>query len=380
MNYDKPLSVCAFLLYPEETVPGQRYRIEQWRPYLQEENITVDFLPFADAKLTSLLYQPGRVAAKSARIAGAIVRRIAHVAKSRRYDAVFIHRAAAIAGPALIERLVTLLGKPVIYDFDDAIFLLHTSETNRRFGWLKFPAKTAAICRMSAHVVVGNSFLADYAKKHNSHVTVIPSSIDTELYKPARMNDSSSRVVIGWTGSSTSQTHLEMFAPVLGEIIQRRNVCLRVISDREPELSGIPYEWLRWSAATETDDLSDLDIGIMPMPDDEWSRGKCSMKALQYMAMGIPAVCSAVGTNCEVIEHEANGLLASTHEEWIACLERLIDDADLRKRLGEAARKTVEERFSMRASAKLFARVAREAAGRPAQAALEAEAEHQTAL
>ncbi|HXG95308.1 MAG TPA: glycosyltransferase, partial [Blastocatellia bacterium] len=96
--------------------------------------------------------------------------------------------------------------------------------------------------------------------------------------------------------------------------------------------------------------------------------------------MGIPAVCSAVGTNCEVIEHEANGLLASTHEEWIACLERLIDDADLRKRLGEAARKTVEERFSMRASAKLFARVAREAAGRPAQAALEAEAEHQTAL
>src|SRR5262249_49443719 len=185
-------------------------------------------------------------------------------------------------------------------------------------------------------------------------------SIDTALYRPAYRHSKSRRAVIGWTGSTTSQTYLEMFAPVLRELVARGDVELRVISDREPSLPGIPYVWRRWSADTETYDLRDLDVGIMPMPDDSWSRGKCSLKALQYMAMGIPAICSAVGVNREVIHHGQNGFLAARPEEWVRYLGLLIEDPALRARLGCAARKTVEDRYSMRRSAALFAETVRQ--------------------
>lgn len=356
---DRPIKVCALLPYPLDTVPGQRFRIEQWQPYLEEQGVAIDCVPFADKELLGLLHKPGLVGAKAARITAAFLRRIAHAVKTRRYDAVLIHRAACLAGPALIERAVAMLGRPIIYDFDDAIFLLHTTEANRRFGWVKFPGKTASICRLSAHVVAGNSYLADYARRFNPRVTVVPTSVDTDYYVPVNRDGDGGRVMIGWTGSSTSQTHLEMFAPVLKELVARRPVEVLVVSDREPVLPGIDYKWRRWSPATEIEDISLMDIGIMPTPDDDWSRGKCSLKALQYMAVGIPAICSAVGTNREVIRHGENGLLASTREEWLACFETLIDDAALRRRLGGEARRTVEQKYSMRKCAALFAAVAR---------------------
>jgi len=340
--------------YPVGRVPGQRYRIEQWAPSLEEEGIKVDFFPFADTKLADLLYEPGRIIAKSAHMAGAFVRRLGHLSFIRDYDAVLIHRAACLAGPAVFERLVAKFRRPIIYDFDDSIFVLHTTDTNRWLGWLKCPGKTASICTLSAHVVVGNSYLADYCRRYASEVTVIPTSIDTAIYLPADKK-AGSLAVIGWTGSSTSQTYLEMFAPVLRELIVRRDVEVRVISDRQPLLPGVPHVWRRWSADTETEDLRVLDVGIMPMPDDPWSPGKCSLKALQYMAMGVPAVCSDVGANREVISHGENGFLATTPEEWLKYLGILIDDAALRARLGRAARKTVEERYSMRSCASLFA-------------------------
>ena len=346
--------------YALDMVPGQRYRIEQWQPYLEQEGIRVDFFPFADEALSALLHKPGRILAKTRAMTAAFARRALHGLRVRKYDAVLVHRTACLAGPAILERLVALSGKPVIYDFDDAIFLLHTSEANRRFGWLKFPGKTASICRLSSHVVVGNSFLAEYARQYNPRVTVISPSVDTDVYQPIRKKASPSRVAVGWTGSSTSQTHLEMFAPILQELVARRDVEIRVISDREPRLPGVPYVWRQWSPDTETEDLSDIDIGIMPMPDDQWSRGKCSMKALQYMALGIPPVCSAIGANCDVIEHGKNGFLANTPKEWVDGLEALVDDPSLRERLGEQARKTVEDNYSMRRCAALFARVVRD--------------------
>lgn len=360
-THHKRVSVCALVPYPPGTTPSQRFRIEQWLPYLEEQGIAVELFPFADEHLMELLHKPGHRAAKVLANANRFAHRFVEATRTRRYDAVLIHRAACIAGPALLERLVGLLGRPVIYDFDDAIFKLHTTQANRRFGWLKFPGKTATICRISSHVVVGNAWLAEYARRFNQHVTIIPTSIDTDDYRPEKKNGSNGRVVVGWTGSSTSQTHLEMFAPLLRDLTTRRDVELRVISDREPVLPGIDYVWRRWSAQSEVDELSHFDIGIMPMPDDEWSRGKCAAKALQYMGMGIPTVCSAIGANCEVIQHGENGLLAATSSEWVAHLEALVDNPPLRKRLGMMGRRTVEERYSMRRCADLFAGVVREA-------------------
>jgi len=354
---DEEISVCALVPYPADTTPSQRFRIEQWMPYLKAQGVAVELFPFADQELMSMLHKPGRQATKAMANMKQFFRRFGDAVKTRQYDAVLIHRAACIAGPATIERLVSLLGCPVIYDFDDAIFKLHTTDANRHFGWLKFPGKTKTICRLSNHVVVGNTYLADYALKYNSRVTVIPTSIDTTLYQPVTKNNKNGRVVIGWTGSSTSQTHLEMFAPVVRQLVSLRDVEFRVISDREPVLPGIPYVWQPWSPETEVEDLARLDIGIMPIPDDEWARGKCSLKALQYMAMGVPTICSPVGANSEVIQHGQNGLLASSTDEWTSCFQMLVDDAELRRRLGIMGRRTVEDRYSMTRCSELFANV-----------------------
>src|SRR5215472_10591004 len=209
------ISLCAFVPYPPNIAPSQRFRIEQWIPHLAEHGVSVDLLPFADHQLMALLHRRN-VVAKAALSANALIRRLGHVARARRYDAVLIHRSICIAGPATLERFIAAVGRPIIFDFDDAIFELHTTEANRRLAWMKFPGKTAAICRLSAQVIAGNSYLADYANQYNSRVSIVPTSVDTERYRPLATPKQEGRpLVVGWTGSSTSQTHLEGFAPVL---------------------------------------------------------------------------------------------------------------------------------------------------------------------
>ena len=355
----KKISLCALTLYPHNTVPGQRYRIEQWQSYLKEYGIEVDFYWFADEKLTKTIPQSGKIAAKISGIAKAFLRRLSHLTKLRKYDAILIYRAAAMVGPAFLERLINLSGRPIIYDFDDAIFLTHTSETNKLFSWAKFAGKTASICRLSDSVTVGNNWLADYARQNNPNVTIIPSSVDTNIYQPKKKKPRE-KVVVGWTGSSTSQTHLEMFAPLLREISEKYLIEIHVHSDRSPDLPDIAFVWHKWSVENEVEVISNFDIGIMPMPEDEWSLGKCSMKALLYMSLGVPTVCSDIGMNREVVRHGENGFLAKTNEDWLKRIGDLVNDADLRKRMGKEARKTVEENYSMTRCAGLFAEVVRE--------------------
>lgn len=354
-----PIRLGVLALYPHDTAPGQRFRFEQWLPHLRAEGIEVDILPFADQSLVALMGRPGRLAGKLFGMAKGYARRLRHCGTLYRYDAVLIYRAACIAGPALFERLIPFFPRPVLFDFDDAIWMRHTAAANKRFGWLKFPGKTAAICRLSDHVVVGNAYLADYARTHNSNVTVIPSSVDTDTFRPAPRRHLRGPVVIGWTGSSTSQTYLEAFAPVLRSVAAIPNVELRVHSDRRPDLPGMKAVWRPWSPDTEAEELAAFDIGLMPMPDDPWARGKCAMKALLYMAMGIPAVCSAVGTNLEVIRDGVTGLLPRSDADWVEGLRRLVEDPSLRHRLGVSARRTVEERFSANVCARSFAAVLR---------------------
>jgi glycosyltransferase involved in cell wall biosynthesis len=193
-------------------------------------------------------------------------------------------------------------------------------------------------------------------------VTIIPSGVDTDKFTPSVNNFSNDKVIIGWTGSSTSQTHLEAFTPMIRKLLLRRGdvVEFHVHSDREPNMPGVAYKWHPWSSVTEVEEISRFDIGIMPMPDDEWSRGKCAMKALLYMSLGIPAVCSDIGANRDVIIHRENGFLVSTEDQWLTHLETLIDNKDLRLRLGRAARETVVENYSMKKCAKLFARTVKE--------------------
>ncbi len=361
MNGNKKIRVCALTLYPYNTTPGQRFRIEQWEPFLKDENIEIDYYSFADEKLIKTMPQAGKFFSKVNVLTQALFRRISHFSVLPKYDAIYIYRAAAMIGPAFLERLIKLYRRPIIFDFDDAIFMTHTAESNKFLGWTKFAGKTATICRLSSSVIVGNSFLAEYAAKYNQSVIIIPSSVDIEKYQPRPHLPQKGKIKIGWTGSATSQTYLEYFAPMLRKLMERRNdIELHIHSDREPDLPGIFYQWHRWFPETEVDIISSFDIGIMPMPNNRWSRGKCAMKALLYMSLGISTICSGIGVNREVIKHGKNGFLADTTEEWLNAFDALIDNEALRKQFGDEARKTVVEYYSMKQCAKQFAEVIKE--------------------
>ena len=354
------MKLAALVPYPVGTTPSQRFRLEQWAPLLEQQGIHVDFFPFADDELFRQLHSSGSLPSKAIRLSMRFASRTGDIARSRGYDAVVVHRGLSIAGPALLETIFARVGPPVIFDFDDAIFLEHTTDANREWGWLKFPRKTETICRLSDHVVVGNSFLGDYARQFNAKVTIVPTSVDTSRYRVR--SESPSRnghrpLVVGWTGSSTSQTYLEWFAPVLREMVSSGGIEFRVHSNRKPELSGIPFEWRPWSPETEVDEISQFDVGIMPMPDTDWARGKCAMKALLYMSVGVPAICSDIGANRDVITNGVNGFLASTKHDWIAHTMMLMNDPILRARVAVEGRKTVEKSYSMERSANLFAGV-----------------------
>lgn len=355
-----PIRMLALVPYPYDTAPGQRYRIEQWERLLRAEGVETTFEPFADEELGTLLRLPGQAPAKANAIARATLARIAAVRRVPAYDVVYLYREAALVGPALLERWIRRMGIPFVLDFDDAVFLRKTSPVNGPWSLLKFPSKTGTICRLASHVVVGNGYLAAYARRFNPHVMVIPSSIDTDQYvrRGPRAADAADPVIV-WTGSYSTLPYLDGLRGVFRRLAAHRRFRLKVIGVEDYRLDGVDVEVAPWRSETEVADLSGADIGVMPLPDDPWTRGKCAMKALQYMGLGIAAVCSPVGANAEIVQHGRNGLLATSEDEWVDALARLLDDPQERARLGEAGRATVEAGFSAAVQAPRFHDVVR---------------------
>jgi glycosyltransferase involved in cell wall biosynthesis len=339
------MHILAIVPSVYDTNPSQRFRIEQWEPLLRERGVEIDFKPFESDELHAVLYKPGRVAEKLRLVGEALRRRAGEVRSARGYDAIYLLREAALLGPPLFERRLARTGVPYVFDFDDAVFVPYVSPSNGYLSYLKFPGKTRAICRMAAHVMAGNQYLADYAGEVNERVTIIPTTIDTEKYRvePRAENDVP---VIGWSGSFSTAVHLSTIKTALRRLAERERFRLRVIGARDFKIEGVDVEAMPWRAATEVEDLRPFDIGIMPLPDDKWSRGKCGLKALQYMALGVPTVCSPVGVNSEIIRDGETGLLASTDDEWVEKLSGLLRSAGERARLGRAGRETVESRYS----------------------------------
>jgi glycosyltransferase involved in cell wall biosynthesis len=233
-----------------------------------------------------------------------------------------------------------------VFDFDDAIFVSYRSPSNGYLSYLKFASKTKTICRIASHVMVGNAYLADYARQVNDRVTVIPTTIDTEKYRVPPPGNSSGPPVIGWTGSHSTVQHLDTLRGALKKLAERESFRLRVIGTPAYDCPPVDVEAMRWRADTELEDLSAIDIGVMPLPDDRWSKGKCGLKALQFMALGIPTVCSPVGVNTDIIQDDQNGFIAGTEDEWVEKLSRLLRSRELRQRLGHAGRVTVEQKYS----------------------------------
>jgi glycosyltransferase involved in cell wall biosynthesis len=348
------IRVLALVPYPPGRAPGQRYRIEQWVPFLHQEGVRVTLSPFLSQRGMDVLYQTGHVAMKGWETVRGYLGRVTEALQPTSADVIFVYREAALLGPAWIERLLALR-RPLVFDFDDAIYLADTSQANAWSRGLKSATKVETICRMAHHVTVGNDFLARYAKDRAREVTVIPSTIDTDVYqvRPRARN----RVpVIGWTGSVTTVPYLMALAHALRRLREKQEFELRVIGAKV-DIEGLAVRCLPWRAETEPDDLRSLDVGLMPLSGDEWSRGKCGMKALQYMALGIPPVVSPVGVNTTIVRDGVNGFYARTDDEWIDRMALLLEDGPLRRSLGQEARRTVEESYSARTHAPRFAKI-----------------------
>jgi glycosyltransferase involved in cell wall biosynthesis len=333
-----------------DTSPGQRFRLEQWAPLLKERGIEIDYRSFETERLHDILYKPGRTASKVGLILGALGARLSDARRARDYDLVYVFREAALLGPPVFERLVAWSGTPMVFDFDDAVFVPYVSPSNGYLSYLKFPGKTRAICRMSTHVIAGNPYLADYARQVNDRVTIVPTTIDTDKYTvgPRRTEGVP---VVGWSGSYSTVQHLDTLRGALQRLAREVPFRLRVIGTPEYHLDGVEVEALPWRSETEVADLKRMDVGIMPLPDDKWSKGKCGLKALQYMALGIPTVCSPVGVNTDIVQDGENGFIAGTEDEWVEKLATLLRSVELREQLGLAGRATVESRYSARVQA-----------------------------
>jgi glycosyltransferase involved in cell wall biosynthesis len=342
----KQMRVLALMPGLYDTSPGQRYRLEQWDPLLRERGVEITYAPFEDEELHSVVYQPGRIGKKLQLVTRGLRRRLSTINKARNYDLIYLLREAALLGPPLFERLIRQQRVPFVFDFDDAIFVSYRSPSNGYLSYLKFASKTRTICRLASHVMVGNPYLADYARQVNDNVTVIPTTIDTEKYRVRSAETTSVPLVIGWTGSYSTVQHLDTLRGALKKLAETEQFRLRVIGTPAYECTPVDVEAMKWRAATELEDLSAIDIGVMPLPDDNWSKGKCGLKALQFMALGIPTVCSPVGVNTDIIQDDENGFLAGSEAEWIDKLRRLLRSAELRRRLGHAGRATVEQKYS----------------------------------
>ena len=340
--------------------PGQRFRIEQWEPFLRDEGFDLTYFPFLDTDTATLLKDGGHALAKAVRVTRLLLRRLRLAAVTAGFDLVYIFRETALLGPAVAERVLRRRGLPYVFDFDDSVWIRYRSPTNAHWSYLRCPGKTATTCRLSHHVMAGNDTLAEYARRFASRVSVVPTTIDTDLYVPPPAKREVG-MVIGWSGSYSTGPYLDLLRVVLPRLARRFRFRFVTIGAREFRVEGVNVEVRPWRRETELVDLGQFDIGVMPLPDAVWERGKCGLKALQYMALSIPAVVSPVGVNRSIIAHGQNGLLADTEEDWERALGQLLGDESLRRRLGQAGRLTVERDFSARAHAPRVAGILRSA-------------------
>ena len=358
------INVLALSPIPEEGA-GCRFRIAQYVPRLREAGFDVTIRSFYTPEFFRLVYRHGHYLRKTASFLNLALRRIRDLIDLGDFDLVFLYREAIPIGPPLVEWMVAARGIPIVYDFDDAIFLPAVSDANKAISFLKYPGRVAQILRRSRRVVVGNEFLAAYARTHNRAVTVIPTAVDTERFTPrhdAPADGAGRELVVGWIGSPTTFPYLEQLAGVLARVSARHPFTLKVSGAGRPvRFPGLHVVDVPWSLADEVRLFNTCDIGVYPLTDDEWAKGKCGFKAIQFMACGVPVVAAAVGVNREIITDGQNGFLATTPGEWVEKLERLMSDPALRARFAMAGRRTIEERYSLTVTAPQLANVLRSA-------------------
>lgn len=338
--------------YPGGEAPSQRFRFEQYFRFLDEKNVSYTCAPFWDDAGWAVLYSKGNVLHKMWALFRGLYHRYRLFRRLDTYDFVFIHREIDPLGLAVFRRMLKKRKERarIIFDLDDAIWIPNSSKNNRfmeRFrNWDQAPALASLAGRISG----GNDYLCEWASAYGGETTVIPTSIDTENLHNRTRDQDTERVTIGWTGTHSTLFYLEQYLPVWRRVLQEnKGTELAVICDTEPLFLEEGMRWIPWNKSREIEDLLQFHIGLMPLAEDAWAKGKCGFKALQYMALGIPALVSPVGVNTKIVDDGINGFICSTDAEWEENIGKLLHDRALRIRMGSATRQKIEEHYSVNA-------------------------------
>ncbi len=356
------MKILFLVPYPLGESPSQRFRFEQYFEILRLKGHVWKVQSFLSPAGWRRLYDSTKTFRKALDVIEGILKRIASLFSALDYDIIFIHREVSPIGPPLFEWILAkVLSKKIIYDFDDAIWLTDRPHESFFLKIIKWRSKVQSICQWSYKVSCGNEYLCDYARRFNKTVMLNPSTLDTEkshnpsLYQLPKVNASADFITIAWTGSHSTLKYLEELEHVLQQIEKKHsNVEFLVIADRPPKLSLKRLVFILWTKENEVKALSIADIGLMPLPDNEWTRGKCGFKALQYMSLEISTLASPVGVNANIIMDKENGFLCKNELEWLDKLEHLILEPSLRRIVGKNGRKTVEDFYSIRSNSVNF--------------------------
>ena len=351
--------------YPFDIAPGQRFRYEQYLSLLKENGYHLSIFPFLSVATNNILYKKGNFGKKTIGVLAGFIRRILYLPLHLQADFIFIFREATPLGPPFIEWILAkVFRKKIIYDFDDAIWLPNTSNENKIISWLKWHSKVKSICRWSYKVSCGNEYLCAFAKSYSSSVVLNPTTIETDdLHNPLKNKSKleksqSEKITIGWTGSHSTIKYLSLVEKVIQRLEKKiSNLEFIVIADTKPLLNISSLHFIPWSKENEVESLLKIDIGIMPLTDDLWAKGKCGFKALQYMALQIPVVASPVGINNKIIDPGINGFFASSEQEWIISLTKLLQDAQLRYTMGKQGREKILKGYSVNSNTQNFLRL-----------------------
>ena len=328
---------------------SSRYRSYQYMPTLEAAGLRFSVSPLFDRAYLAYKYAHGR--ARIGDVLRGFARRLWEVLRVPREAVVVIEYELLPWFPSALERWLAWRGCRMVVDYDDALF--HQYDAHRN-PWVRrlLGRKIATVMRLSHIVVVGNTYLADYAGRAGApRVEVIPTVIDLARYAVKDTTSASEVFTIGWIGSPSTTRYLYDIAPALAQVCQGGRARVRLVGSGPIELPGVPMEVIAWDEETEVDEIRGFDVGIMPLPDEPWERGKCGFKLIQYMACCLPVVASPVGVNSTIVEHGFNGFLATSAEEWSQALSTLAADSELRHRMGQRGRTKIDRGFCLQVTA-----------------------------
>ncbi|ALI99767.1 glycosyltransferase family 4 protein [Rufibacter tibetensis] len=341
--------------YPVDKAPSQRLKFEQYYSYFKENGYELTTNSFIDEDFWKIVYKPRNYVKKICYTLLGYLRRFLLLFTLRKYDVVYIHLWVTPIGPPFFEYLYRAFAKKVVYDIDDLIFLKPKSKANPIINMLKSGNKPIYLMKHADHVITCTPHLDTFVRQYNQSTTDISSTINTDVYQQRSDYSIQGRpIVLGWSGSHSTSKYVYLLKDVLRRLSKEMPLKLLVIGDPAFNISGVEVEAIKWNEATEVKDLGRIDIGLYPLPDEEWVLGKSGLKALQYMALGIPTVATAIGANFRVIESGISGFLVTSEEEWYKRIKQLTLDQSLRHQIGVAAAKRVRQYYSIKANAPVY--------------------------